>query len=177
VPHASVLRVGLSCRFDGGQQASRGLINTNRMAGCPMFRASETWGFSPVIPNPVVRRGERPAVRDLLLGSRRVAGRQPSAGHCVRGCPTRRFYAWVFLAGSTQSPPIVMWESRFPVDENSVHQQLGRRARCRETAHSRLDDMADLYPMKKLGFLSFGHWAPSPQSRTQSGSDALPAVH
>src|SRR5712672_4014522 len=27
--------------------------------------------------------------------------------------------------------------------------------------------------MKKIGFLSFGHWAPSPQSRTQSGTDAL----
>jgi alkanesulfonate monooxygenase SsuD/methylene tetrahydromethanopterin reductase-like flavin-dependent oxidoreductase (luciferase family) len=27
--------------------------------------------------------------------------------------------------------------------------------------------------MKKLGFLSFGHWAPSPQSGTQSASDAL----
>src|ERR1700691_5077871 len=27
--------------------------------------------------------------------------------------------------------------------------------------------------MKKIGFLSFGHWAPSPQSRTQSGADAL----
>src|SRR5207245_4335969 len=27
--------------------------------------------------------------------------------------------------------------------------------------------------MKKIGFLSFGHWAPSPQSRTQSATDAL----
>ena len=27
--------------------------------------------------------------------------------------------------------------------------------------------------MKKIGFLSFGHWTPNPQSRTQSGSDAL----
>src|SRR5271163_3106742 len=27
--------------------------------------------------------------------------------------------------------------------------------------------------MKKIGFLSFGHWAPSPQSRTQSAADAL----
>src|ERR1700690_652235 len=27
--------------------------------------------------------------------------------------------------------------------------------------------------MKKIGFLSFGHWAPSPQSRTQSAVDAL----
>src|ERR1700722_5267647 len=27
--------------------------------------------------------------------------------------------------------------------------------------------------MKKLGFLSFGFWAPSPQSRTQSGAEAL----
>src|SRR6202162_5669765 len=27
--------------------------------------------------------------------------------------------------------------------------------------------------MKKIGFLSFGFWAPSPQSRTQSGTDAL----
>jgi alkanesulfonate monooxygenase SsuD/methylene tetrahydromethanopterin reductase-like flavin-dependent oxidoreductase (luciferase family) len=27
--------------------------------------------------------------------------------------------------------------------------------------------------MKNIGLLSFGHWAPSPQSRTQSGTDAL----
>jgi alkanesulfonate monooxygenase SsuD/methylene tetrahydromethanopterin reductase-like flavin-dependent oxidoreductase (luciferase family) len=27
--------------------------------------------------------------------------------------------------------------------------------------------------MKKIGFLSFGHWSPSPQSRTRSASDAL----
>jgi alkanesulfonate monooxygenase SsuD/methylene tetrahydromethanopterin reductase-like flavin-dependent oxidoreductase (luciferase family) len=33
--------------------------------------------------------------------------------------------------------------------------------------------MADLYSMKKIGFLSFGHWAPAPQSKTQSGADAL----
>ncbi len=28
-------------------------------------------------------------------------------------------------------------------------------------------------PMKKIGFLSFGHWSPSPGSQTQSASDAL----
>src|SRR3979409_1342545 len=27
--------------------------------------------------------------------------------------------------------------------------------------------------MKKIGFLSFGHWAPSSQSQTRSGADAL----
>jgi alkanesulfonate monooxygenase SsuD/methylene tetrahydromethanopterin reductase-like flavin-dependent oxidoreductase (luciferase family) len=27
--------------------------------------------------------------------------------------------------------------------------------------------------MKKIGFLSFGHWTPSPQLRTQSAADAL----
>src|SRR3979490_283342 len=27
--------------------------------------------------------------------------------------------------------------------------------------------------MKKIGFLSFGHWTPSPQSRTRAGADAL----
>jgi len=27
--------------------------------------------------------------------------------------------------------------------------------------------------MKKIGFLSFGHWTPSPQSRTQTAADAL----
>ena len=27
--------------------------------------------------------------------------------------------------------------------------------------------------MKKIGFLSFGHWSASPGSQTQSGSDAL----
>src|SRR5271170_7606554 len=36
-----------------------------------------------------------------------------------------------------------------------------------------IDDMADLYCMKKIGFLSFGHWTPSPQSRTQSAADTL----
>src|SRR6185437_12863470 len=28
-------------------------------------------------------------------------------------------------------------------------------------------------PMKHIGFLSFGHWNPSPQSQTRSASDAL----
>ena len=28
-------------------------------------------------------------------------------------------------------------------------------------------------PRKKIGFLSFGHWTPSPQSQTRSASDAL----
>jgi alkanesulfonate monooxygenase SsuD/methylene tetrahydromethanopterin reductase-like flavin-dependent oxidoreductase (luciferase family) len=27
--------------------------------------------------------------------------------------------------------------------------------------------------VKKIGFLSFGHWSPGPQSRTRSGADAL----
>lgn len=27
--------------------------------------------------------------------------------------------------------------------------------------------------MKKIGFLSFGHWTPSPQSGTRSAADAL----
>jgi len=27
--------------------------------------------------------------------------------------------------------------------------------------------------IKNIGFLSFGHWAPSPRSRTRSASDAL----
>ena len=27
--------------------------------------------------------------------------------------------------------------------------------------------------MKKIGFLSFGHWSPSPHSRTRSAADAL----
>src|SRR5271170_4369815 len=31
----------------------------------------------------------------------------------------------------------------------------------------------DLSCMKKIGFLSFGHWTPTPQSQTQSAADAL----
>ena len=27
--------------------------------------------------------------------------------------------------------------------------------------------------MKRIGFLSFGHWTPSPQSKTRTASDAL----
>jgi alkanesulfonate monooxygenase SsuD/methylene tetrahydromethanopterin reductase-like flavin-dependent oxidoreductase (luciferase family) len=30
-----------------------------------------------------------------------------------------------------------------------------------------------MHAMKKIGFLSFGHWTPSPQSQTRSASDAL----
>src|ERR1700689_492587 len=33
--------------------------------------------------------------------------------------------------------------------------------------------MGDSDRMKKIGFLSFGHWTPSPQSRTQSAAAAL----
>ena len=33
--------------------------------------------------------------------------------------------------------------------------------------------MADLYCMKKIGFLSFGHWTPSPQSQARSAADVL----
>ncbi len=36
-----------------------------------------------------------------------------------------------------------------------------------------LDQALDLSFMKKIGFLSFGHWTPSPQSQTQSAADAL----
>ena len=34
-------------------------------------------------------------------------------------------------------------------------------------------ETVDLSSMKKIGFLSFGHWTPSPQSQTQSAADAL----
>src|ERR1700678_2908832 len=34
-------------------------------------------------------------------------------------------------------------------------------------------DRQDEDPMKKIGFLSFGHWTPSPQSQTRSAADAL----
>src|SRR6202050_2737494 len=36
-----------------------------------------------------------------------------------------------------------------------------------------MDKTVDLSCMKKIGFLSFGHWTASPQSRTQSAADAL----
>jgi alkanesulfonate monooxygenase SsuD/methylene tetrahydromethanopterin reductase-like flavin-dependent oxidoreductase (luciferase family) len=57
----------------------------------------------------------------------------------------------------------------------SVEKERGstRRGRPREAAHNHSDDMGDLYRMKKIGFLSFGHWTASPQSRTQSAADAL----
>ena len=42
-----------------------------------------------------------------------------------------------------------------------------------ERDHRILAGTVDLSLMKKIGFLSFGHWTPSPQSRTQSAADAL----
>src|ERR1700689_587585 len=43
-----------------------------------------------------------------------------------------------------------------------VHRHLARSASARHGG-----------PMKKIGFLSFGHWTPSPQSQTRSAGDAL----
>jgi hypothetical protein len=36
-----------------------------------------------------------------------------------------------------------------------------------------LDHSLQSTTMKKIGFLSFGHWTPSPQSQTRSAADAL----
>jgi alkanesulfonate monooxygenase SsuD/methylene tetrahydromethanopterin reductase-like flavin-dependent oxidoreductase (luciferase family) len=71
------------------------------------------------------------------------------------------------------APKDGLFSARSHILVTPAYQGLGRRARCRETTHSHIDDVGDLYSMKKIGFLSFGHWAPSPQSRTQSGTDAL----
>ena len=38
---------------------------------------------------------------------------------------------------------------------------------------ARREGLESWFPMKKIGFLSFGHWTPSPQSQTQSATDAL----
>src|SRR5207302_11010377 len=64
-----------------------------------------------------------------------------------------------------------------------------RRRNCRSAIYRRFMEReerecgitqrvnARLFPrrrtMKKIGFLSFGHWTPSPQSQTRSASDAL----
>ena len=137
-------------------------------------------------------------LRGLSLGHCATIGRGVAAGD-QNGCGeqhnqrnlthrsssrTSRSYSSFPLAVGIATGPMTNWgtgTATCPLRTNSVardtgpsvHQELGRRARCTETAHTHIDDMADLYPMKKIGFLSFGHWAPSPQSRTQSGADAL----
>src|SRR6266496_945722 len=45
--------------------------------------------------------------------------------------------------------------------------QVGR------ATHLPYDPVMKKHVTKKIGFLSFGHWTPSPQSRTRSASDAL----
>ena len=35
----------------------------------------------------------------------------------------------------------------------------------------------DLWDVKKIGFLSFGHWTPSPHSQTRSAADAVSDLH
>src|SRR3984957_3375838 len=42
-----------------------------------------------------------------------------------------------------------------------------------ENSHAVTVQSKKLISMKKIGFLSFGHWTPSRQSQTQSGADAL----
>jgi alkanesulfonate monooxygenase SsuD/methylene tetrahydromethanopterin reductase-like flavin-dependent oxidoreductase (luciferase family) len=41
------------------------------------------------------------------------------------------------------------------------------------TDNAAAEKLAGGIPMKKIGFLSFGHWTPSPQSQTRSAADAL----
>jgi alkanesulfonate monooxygenase SsuD/methylene tetrahydromethanopterin reductase-like flavin-dependent oxidoreductase (luciferase family) len=50
---------------------------------------------------------------------------------------------------------------------HKVHFKGSRRIRLFSSSDGKLDCM------KKLGFLSFGHWTPSPHSETQSAADAL----
>ena len=45
------------------------------------------------------------------------------------------------------------------------------RGRRPSTEHFPANQDKDV--MKKIGFLSFGHWTPSPQSATRSAADAL----
>jgi alkanesulfonate monooxygenase SsuD/methylene tetrahydromethanopterin reductase-like flavin-dependent oxidoreductase (luciferase family) len=43
----------------------------------------------------------------------------------------------------------------------------------RSSASLYIDDIEDIYSMKKIGFLSFGHWTPAPQSQARSAADVL----
>jgi alkanesulfonate monooxygenase SsuD/methylene tetrahydromethanopterin reductase-like flavin-dependent oxidoreductase (luciferase family) len=52
----------------------------------------------------------------------------------------------------------------------SLDQVAGERASAGERTQSRI---AKTEPVKKIGFLSFGHWTPSPHSQTRSAADAL----
>jgi alkanesulfonate monooxygenase SsuD/methylene tetrahydromethanopterin reductase-like flavin-dependent oxidoreductase (luciferase family) len=42
-----------------------------------------------------------------------------------------------------------------------------------EVLHGHTVDMGELHCMKKIGFLSFGHWTPSPQLQARSAADVL----
>src|SRR6202011_2398303 len=66
-------------------------------------------------------------------------------------------------------------DSRAEPSGRSLEKEPGSipRPRRAETAHGHPDDMGDSYCMKKIGFLSFGHWTPSPQSQARSAADAL----
>jgi hypothetical protein len=52
------------------------------------------------------------------------------------------------------------------------HIALGRPLRAAGLGTFAAEAWLD-YTMKKIGFLSFGHWTPSPQSQTRSAADAL----
>ena len=45
--------------------------------------------------------------------------------------------------------------------------------RCKQGHNESTSSLANPILMKKLGFLSFGHWTPSPQSQTRSAADVL----
>ena len=61
---------------------------------------------------------------------------------------------------------------RFPASE--MPQGTARQFRDPAARRSQIvADITRLRTMKKIGFLSFGHWTPSPQSQTRSAADTL----
>jgi hypothetical protein len=75
-------------------------------------------------------------------------------------------------------PPKTRWVPVRAISKTSFKKIISRRLSPRliERSHRsrrRRRILNSENKMKKIGFLSFGHWTPSPQSQTRSASDAL----
>src|SRR5215467_7618508 len=71
--------------------------------------------------------------------------------------------------------PTIWTEYRFPEADlcTAAEFDFGSSDSLQLSVHVLKSTGKTLACMKKIGFLSFGHWTPSPQSETQSATDAL----
>ena len=123
---------------------------------------------------PVPRRGNQPCKSSLAS---ELAGAVATNSNCAFGLVPELMLSGKngYLGCSVTKAPFVFELLNMLVARQHSSPISRPCALLLVGLHQRTDPpiTIDLSCMKKIGFLSFGHWTPSPQSQTQSAADAL----